>query len=163
MALEQQNTPLRILVVDDNEELVFLIGESLRRLGHYQVETASDGIEGLRRFYELRPDCMVIDVKMPGLDGYQLVRLLRGDPDSEAMPIVMLTALVQDRDRFDGLSSGADRYLTKPARPTEIVAAIREALAASEEDRIRHFQELSEDFPFLLESDDRVSSTQDTL
>ncbi len=120
-----------ILVVDDNEDLRILVAETLKRLGKYHVVMADNGIDGLQAFYDHRPDCGVIDIKMPGLDGVQLARALRGDPETAATPLVILTALVQDRDRFIGLAAGADQYLVKPVRPLDLVAAVRQALAVS--------------------------------
>ncbi len=73
---EPERTPT-ILVVDDNPDLLHLISESLSMIGQYQVVRAVNGIEGLEKYYECQPDCVVIDVKMPGMDGYQLVRVLR--------------------------------------------------------------------------------------
>ncbi len=124
-----------ILVVDDNEDLRVLVAETLKRLGKYQVIMADNGIDGLQAFYDHRPDCAVIDIKMPGLDGVQLARALRGDPETAATPLVILTALVQDRDRFIGLAAGADQYLVKPVRPLDLVAAVRYALAVSAVER----------------------------
>src|SRR5262245_19003688 len=89
-----------VLIVDDNRELLDLITESLTLLGDYTVLTADNGADGLARAVEIRPDCMVIDIKMPGLDGYQLVRALRGDPATAALPLVILTALTQDHYRM---------------------------------------------------------------
>lgn len=124
-----------ILIVDDNRDLLTLITESLTLLGDYLVVTADNGADGLARAVELRPDCLVIDVRMPGLDGYQLVRALRGDPETAGLPLVILTALTQDHHRFAGLLAGADRYLTKPIKPPELVAAIEETIRLSEAER----------------------------
>ncbi len=107
-----------VLLVDDNRDLLLLITESLRMLGDYTIVTAENGVQGLHRAIEMRPDCMVIDIKMPGLDGYQLVRALRGDPATASMPLVMLTAMVQDSYRFAGLLAGADQFLTRGPSPT---------------------------------------------
>ncbi len=131
-----------ILVVDDNEDLRILVAETLKRLGKYQVVMADNGIDGLQAFYDHRPDCAVIDIKMPGLDGVQLARALRGDPETAATPLVILTALVQDRDRFIGLAAGADQYLVKPVRPLDLVAAVRHALAMSNVERDQAIREL---------------------
>src|SRR5215469_2915800 len=97
-----------VLIVDDSRELLALITESLTLLGDFTVLTAEDGANGLERAVAARPDCAVIDIKMPGLDGFQLVRALRGDSTTAAMPLVILTALPQDIYRFAGMASGAD-------------------------------------------------------
>lgn len=131
-----------VLIVDDNRELLDLITESLTLLGDYSVLTAENGADGLERAVEARPDCMVIDVKMPGLDGYQLVRALRGDPATARMPMVILTALTQDHHRFASLLAGADRYLTKPIKPPDLVNAIHDAIRVSEVERARRMDAL---------------------
>jgi two-component system, cell cycle response regulator len=134
----------RILLVDDNPNLLQLMVHSFQLLGDYEVITAENGIEGLERVQEAHPDCIVIDVKMPGLNGYQLVRALRGDPATTYIPLIMLTAMVQEKDRYEGLASGADRYLVKPIKPLALVTAIQEAIRISEEERARNFQSLAE-------------------
>lgn len=136
-------SPHTILVVDDNPDLRELIADSLTMLGNFHVVKAENGIIGLERYFEVHPDCVVIDVKMPGLDGYQLVRALRGDPDSAATPLVILTALAQDKDRFAGLAAGADQYLLKPIKPLELVAAIRRAVTTGDEQRRRNLESLA--------------------
>ena len=83
----------------------------------------------------MQPDCVIIDVKMPGLDGYQLVRALRGDPDSAATPLILLTALAQEQQQFAGLALGTDQYLIKPVTPREVVSAVARALVIREEDQ----------------------------
>ncbi len=142
--LDGRQASKTVLVVDDNDDLLSLIAESLRKLGHYTVVTARDGAEGLERYFEARPDCVVIDVKMPKLDGYQLVKALRGDPDSSATPLVILTAMVQDKDQLAGFLSGADEYLTKPIGPLELVRAISDVLGRSEAERRQRQQALLE-------------------
>jgi two-component system alkaline phosphatase synthesis response regulator PhoP len=142
---------MTVLVVDDNAELRALVAESLRKLGQFSVVTAQDGIEGLKLFFEVRPDCVVIDVKMPGLDGYQLIRVLRGDPASSATPLVILSAMVQEKDRLAGLLSGVDEYLLKPVGPLELVQTIQRVLGRSEEERRRRLQALLDDLPMQPE------------
>jgi CheY-like chemotaxis protein len=132
-----------VLLVDDNRDLLLLITDSLRMLGDYTVLTAENGVEGLNRASEVQPDCMVVDIKMPGLDGYQLVRALRGDPATAGMPLVMLTAMVQDSYRFAGLLVGADQFLTKPIKPLDLVTAIQEAIRLSEADRALRMRALA--------------------
>ncbi len=119
----------RVLVVDDDRALIELLIDSLRLLGHYEVVVADDGDTGLAMYYKLRPDCVVVDVRMPKLNGYYLVRALRGDPATAQTPIVMLSAMVQDRDKLVGLMSGADAYLIKPVKIAELIAAIEHAMS----------------------------------
>jgi CheY-like chemotaxis protein len=137
------NQAYTVLVVDDNPELLNLIAESLAMLGNYTVETAANGIEGLEKCLAAHPQCMVIDVKMPGLDGYQLVRAIRGDPATADIPLVILTAMAQDKDRFAGLAAGVDYYLLKPIKPLELVAIIHRAVMTDEETRIQSLRRLA--------------------
>jgi CheY-like chemotaxis protein len=138
-------TGYTVLVVDDNPDLLALVAESLRKLGRFTVVTAQDGIQGLERYFEVRPDCVVIDVKMPGLDGYQLARALRGDPASRATPLVILSALVQERDRLAGLLSGGDEYLVKPVSPLDLVHTVTRVIERGEEERRRRMLALLDD------------------
>lgn len=134
-----------VLVVDDSADLRALVAESLRKLGNFTVVTADDGVEGLQRYFEIHPDCVVIDVKMPGLDGYQLVRALRGDPASRATPLVILSAMIQQKDRLAGFISGVDEYLMKPVGPLQLVQTIREVIGRSETERQQRLQALLND------------------
>lgn len=131
-----------VLIVDDNPNLLSIISDSLLELGNFAVVTAADGVEGLTRFYEMRPDCVIIDIKMPNLDGYQLLKALRGDPDTASIPLVVLTAMAQDMDRLAGLASGADHYLLKPVKPLDLVAAIQHAITLGETERRRRLKAL---------------------
>ncbi|HEU5367913.1 MAG TPA: response regulator [Ktedonobacterales bacterium] len=131
-----------VLIVEDNPDLLDLLLMALPRLGPFRVVGVSDGIAGLEQFYAQRPQCVVIDVKMPGLDGYQLVRALRGDPETAAAPLIILTALAQQKEQFAGLAAGADLYLVKPVTPQDLVAAIRQVIALSDADRLQRLQAL---------------------
>jgi DNA-binding response OmpR family regulator len=133
-----------VLVVDDNADLLDLLVDTLQYFGRFNVIGAADGIAGLEHYFTYHPDCIVIDVKMPGLDGYQLVRALRGDPASAATPVIILTALAQDKDRFTGLASGADRYIVKPIKPQDLAALIREVIGIAEEERQARMLTLAE-------------------
>lgn len=132
-----------VLLVDDNAELLDVLTRSLRDIGHFTVLQAEDGATGLELALTMRPACIVIDVMMPGLDGYQLVRALRGDPASATIPIVMLTALAQDEHRLGGLLAGADQYLVKPVKIQHLMVAITEAVALSGDERLRRMRELA--------------------
>ncbi len=145
------DTGYTVLVVDDSADLRALVAESLRKLGNFTVVTAEDGAAGLQRYFEIRPDCVVIDVRMPGLDGYQLIRALRGDPASSATPLVILSAMIQEKDRLAGFISGTDEYLMKPVSPLQLVQTIGEVIGRSELERRRRLQAMLSDLPFDVE------------
>ena len=134
-----------ILIVEDNPQLREFLQDVLQELGEFTVFTAADGIEGLEQFYQVHPDCVIIDVKMPGVNGYQLVRTLRGDSETATTPLVLLTAMVQDREQFAGLAAGADHYLRKPVDPIELLDAIYQAIQLSDEERQQRLQVLAEE------------------
>src|SRR5215469_6357853 len=133
--------PLVLLVEDDHDSLS-LLTQSLEYFGHFEVIGVADGISGLEQRVRLSPACVVIDIKMPGLDGYQLVRALRGDEKTASIPLIILTALGEDQDRFVGLASGADRFLQKPVKPQDLAQTIRETIQIDKAARIRQLNAL---------------------
>jgi two-component system KDP operon response regulator KdpE len=110
----------KILIVDDDLSLLELVQRNLER-GGYRAITASDGQEGMRLVYEERPELLILDVMMPGLDGWQVCQRVREMSD---IPIIMLTAREQEEDIIKGLDLGADDYLTKPFRRGELLSRI---------------------------------------
>lgn len=121
-----------VLVVDDEATVRRLIQLNLERAG-FRVTTAQDGVEALERVAEDRPDLILSDITMPRLDGIEMVRRLKGNPETQAIPVVMLTAKAQDADHFEAERSGADRYLHKPFHPLGLLETIKEALTARPE------------------------------
>ena len=135
----------RVLVVDDDLNLLATMAEGLRLRGQFEVVVASDGASGLQRFFEVQPDCVVVDIRMPGLNGYQFVRAMRGDPATAQTPLVILSALVQEHEQLAGLLSGADAYLIKPVKIVDLVQAIERAINMTAEERGRGLKRLSEE------------------
>ena len=113
-----------ILVIEDDARIANLIRAYLEREGHHAL-VARDGREGLRLFGEDAPDLVVLDLMLPGVHGRDVCRAIR---THSAVPIVMLTALDDERDVVDGLDLGADDYITKPFKPYELLARVRAAL-----------------------------------
>lgn len=114
----------RILVVDDHPEIVDLVKTYLEREG-YEVATAYTGTEVLPLVESFQPDLIVLDLMLPGMDGFTITRKLRADAD---VPIIMLTARDGDQDKIAGLELGADDYVAKPFSPRELVARIKVVL-----------------------------------
>ena len=132
-----------VLVVDDDPDLLQVMTDGLQLLGHFRVIQAEDGEQALEQYFADRPDCVVVDVMMPKLNGYQLTRAFRGDPDSAITPLIILTALPQDKDRFAGLASGADQYLVKPVSPRELIQAVQRAIRLGATERLGQMQRLA--------------------
>lgn len=113
-----------ILVIDDEPKIVKLARDYLEQ-GSFRVVTANDGITALAVARHERPDLIVLDLNLPGMDGLDVCRSLRRESD---VPIIMLTARVEETDRLIGLELGADDYITKPFSPRELVARVRAVL-----------------------------------
>lgn len=117
----------RILVVDDDKQIVRLVQSYLERAS-YQVLTAYDGETALHTIRRERPDLVVLDLMLPNRDGWEVTRAVRSDPSLASLPIIMLTARVEDTDKIVGLELGADDYIAKPFNPHEVVARVRAVL-----------------------------------
>lgn len=117
----------RILVVDDDRKIVRLLQSYLEQAG-MTVLTAYDGDAAKHAIQRERPDLIVLDIGLPGSDGWQITRWLRADSHVSDIPVLMLTARVEDDDKIYGLELGADDYLTKPFNPLEVVARVRAIL-----------------------------------
>ncbi len=120
-----------VLVIDDEPELVKLLDYNLTRAG-YAVLTARDGERGLAAARQHSPDLVVLDVMMPGLDGWEVCKRLRADPATAAVPLLMLTAKADEADRVLGLELGADDYVTKPFGVKELLARVKALLRRAE-------------------------------
>lgn len=140
----------RILVVDDHEDNVELLKVRLESWG-YKVDTASDGANALQCVEQSPPDLILLDVMMPTVDGMEVARRVKGNPDLPFIPIIMQTALDTTEDKVEGLEAGADDYITKPIDFAELQARMRSML------RIKRLQEaLEERERQLLEANERL-------
>lgn len=109
-----------ILIVDDSPTEVHVMQTALERHG-YRTAVAGDGAEGIRMARQMHPDLIFMDIVMPGVNGYQATRTLANDPDTRAIPIVMVTSKGQETDRIWGLRQGAVDYLVKPVSTDKLV------------------------------------------
>jgi two-component system phosphate regulon response regulator PhoB len=117
----------RVLVVDDERDILELVRYHAEKAG-FECRGAGDGLAGLRLAREWRPDVLVLDLMLPGLDGLELCRRIRQEPATAPLPIIMLTARAEEADRVAGLEVGADDYVVKPFSPRELVARIKAVL-----------------------------------
>ncbi len=114
----------KILVVDDEQNILDLVSAYLRREG-FDVYTATDGVSGLKALRAFKPDLVVLDIMLPGIDGLEVLSRLRRESNAY---VIILTAKTEETDRVVGLSVGADDYVTKPFSPHELVARVKAAL-----------------------------------
>jgi DNA-binding response OmpR family regulator len=152
-----------VLIVDDDPDLLQALTDGLELLGNYKVVSATDGMQALEQFYETRPDCAIVDVKMPGLDGYQLVRALRGDAETAATPLIILSALAQEQNQFAGLALGADEYLVKLASIYDVVAAVQRVIALSAAERQQQMQALLEQVEVAETAEQHLANSPEVI
>lgn len=131
-----------VLVIDDNPTIVELIKYAVNLQGNYNVIVAYDGVQGLERIYADNPDCVIVDVKMPRMDGYQFARCIRGDSRTAHTPLIILSAMTREEDQMTGILSGADEYLTKPFKPSALNATIERVIRITPEERQRRTEQL---------------------
>jgi two-component system phosphate regulon response regulator PhoB len=125
------SSPPRVLVVEDEPDIAALIAYQLTREG-YRVETASNGDQALTAIGRELPDLLVLDRMLPGISGDDILRSLRHEPVTRALPVLILTAKREEEDRIQGLELGADDYLSKPFSPRELVLRVQSILRRAE-------------------------------
>lgn len=125
--------PGKILVVDDEPDIVEFISYNLKSKG-YQIATAKDGVEAIRKAKEFGPDLILLDIMMPNKDGIQTIKELRQSPEFEQTAIIFLTALSDEKYEIEGLNVGADDYISKPIKPDLLVTRIAAALRRTKVD-----------------------------
>ena len=123
----------KILIVEDEGNIRQLVRYNLEKEG-FQVMEAADGLQGLRTAQREKPDLVLLDLMLPGMDGLEVCRTLKGAPVTAALPIIMLTAKAEEVDKIIGLELGADDYMTKPFSPRELTARIKAVLRRSQKE-----------------------------
>jgi DNA-binding response OmpR family regulator len=120
----------KVLVVDDHVDVVKMVGLLLAREG-YEIIAAQSGDQALVKAQTDKPDVVILDIMMPDMDGYEVCRRLRANPNTSHLPILMFTAKAMPSDKVAGFEAGADDYLTKPVHPAELIARVETALLRS--------------------------------
>lgn len=124
----------KILVIDDTELMIRLITDILSNAG-YEVVSAPDGVSGMKKVREEKPDLVILDIVMPGMDGFEMCQALRDDESNNLMPIIMLTGQDNEEDKLKGLEMGADDYITKPFNPRELISRVNNTLKRIDRNR----------------------------
>ena len=123
----------KVLLVEDEENIRQLIRYNLEK-EYYQVLEAADGLQGIKMAKAEKPDLVILDLMLPGADGLEVCRTLKGNALTSAVPIIMLTARSEEIDKVIGLELGADDYMTKPFSPRELVARVKAVLRRSQKE-----------------------------
>jgi DNA-binding response OmpR family regulator len=118
----------RLLLIEDDVTQRMIASYALQKAGH-EVREAQDGDQGLAALHAAVPELVVCDVMMPGLSGYEVLAAIRADPALAPLPVILLTAMADSQHVRQGLTAGADEYVTKPYRPDELCAAVATLLA----------------------------------
>lgn len=121
-----------ILIIEDDPDIALSLKYNLERNGPYQVDTAEDGVSGLRKAERSRPDLVLLDLNLPGMDGLEVCRKIRERRDTSSTAIIMLTARTDETQKIEGLDAGADDYVSKPFSVRELLARVRAQLRRAE-------------------------------
>ncbi len=122
----------RIVLAEDEPQIARLVEFKLKKEG-YQVTWKENGEEALKAIKEEKPDLILLDIMMPVMDGYEVLRQVKEDESLKDIPVIMLTARAQERDVVKGIGSGAEDYITKPFHPAELLARVKRILGREEE------------------------------
>jgi DNA-binding response OmpR family regulator len=138
----------KVLVVDDEPDVLLLCRVNLEFEG-YEVVEAADGEAAMEQVRAERPDVVLLDVMMPRMDGWQVLQAIKADDELKSIPVVMLTAKVQDQDQIRGWSEGAADYITKPFSPLALSQVLQDVLATDAADEERRRQMILEKLQLL--------------
>lgn len=148
----------RILIVEDEDAIMEIVSQALRRHG-YETASASDGDAALEKIFSLRPDLVILDLMLPKMDGWEVCRRMRAEPETERIPILMLTARRDERDVVEGLELGADDYMKKPFSLAELTARVKALLRRTGE---RRESRIVENGDLRIELDDETALLRGT-
>jgi len=124
MVVEQSSGASLVMVVDDSLTVRKITGRMLTREG-YEVATAKDGVDALQQLQDIRPDCILLDVEMPRMDGFEFARNVRADAKTKGIPIIMITSRTADKHRNHALELGVNEYMGKPYQEDQLLALVK--------------------------------------
>lgn len=127
----------RVLIVDDEQDVIDMLTLAFQKAGGFKVSSATNGAVGLTKARDETPAAIVLDLMMPKMPGLEVCKVLKGDPQTRHIPVVLLTAKAEEIDRIVGLEVGADDYVTKPFSPRELVLRIKAILRRGEMQPLR--------------------------
>jgi DNA-binding response OmpR family regulator len=127
----------RILVVDDDPVIVRAITINLHSVG-YETITALDGADGLRKVVAEKPDLVILDIMMPEIDGFEVLKVLKDNPETQHIPVIMLTAFPTDENVTRSYGLDSDCFIPKPFEPEVLLIVVQRLLTAAEEDHLTH-------------------------
>jgi len=131
----------KVFIIDDDPDIREIVQANLEGAGYAVVE-ARDGVEGLRMVHEENPDLVILDVLMPEVDGWEVMRRIQRDPRKAGLPVIMLTCVSEDAEVLRGLQEGALEYLTKPFQPENVVSSVKTLLDVFDEPALRQARRL---------------------
>lgn len=131
----------KILIIEDESDVAELLAYNLSKEG-YETFVTKDGIEGLRRSQELQPDIVILDLMLPGMDGWEVFRRLKNERATAHTPVIILIAKADEADKVLGLELGADDYITKPFSHREMLARVRTVLRRRDSEKDRQWPEV---------------------
>jgi len=144
------NQPVTILIVEDEAKIASLLSDYLEKIGGYQTHWVGRGDEAMSAFEEVSPDLVLLDLMLPGMDGLEVCKAIRA---KSRVPVIMVTALVEEIDRLLGLELGADDYICKPFSPREVVARVKAVLR-----RAGAFEEETTASPLQIDQEHHIAS-----
>ncbi len=154
--IHDPNQPI-VLVIEDNKDVAYYVQSLLTK--EYQVELATDGLEGVKKALELIPDIIITDVMMPKKDGYEVTQILKNDTRTSHIPIIILTAKANEKDKLDGLQAGADAYLPKPFNKEELRLRLENMIRLKKEIQTQYGSEWPTGQALVISKKDEKTAT----
>ena len=123
------DTKIKLLIIDDEEDFSFFLGKNLERLNIYEIILAKDGKAGLKKAKQHKPDLIFLDIMMPGIDGFEVLKRIKADKEIASIPVIMLTGRAEEEYKLKAAGLGNDEYIEKPVEVEQLRFTIEEVLS----------------------------------